>query len=115
MELYTKTSYELSRKLTLNYSTSFSQSSKLFHTSIQNDIFAVYGFVRIADEIVDTYTGANKANLLTQLEKEAYTAVQTGYSTNPIIHAFVTTARKYSIEKDLIEPFLKVCAWTCGQ
>jgi len=107
MELYTKTSYELSRKLTLNYSTSFSQSSKLFHTSIQNDIFAIYGFVRIADEIVDTYTGANKANLLTQLEKEAYTAVQTGYSTNPIIHAFVTTARKYSIEKDLIEPFFE--------
>ena len=69
MELYTKTSYELSRKLTLEYSTSFSQSSKLFHASIQNDIFAIYGFVRIADEIVDTYTGTNKANLLTQLEK----------------------------------------------
>lgn len=107
MELYTKTSYELSRKLTLEYSTSFSQSSKLFHASIQNDIFAIYGFVRIADEIVDTYTGTNKANLLTQLEKEAYTAIESGYSTNPIVHAFITTARKYSIGKDLIEPFFE--------
>ena len=107
MELYTKTSYELSKKLTLHYSTSFSQSSKLFDASIQNDIFAIYGFVRIADEIVDTYTGSNKANLLTQLEKEAYSALSTGYSTNPIIHAFVNTARKYNITNELIEPFFE--------
>ena len=105
MELYTKTSYELSKKLTLNYSTSFSQSSKLFDTSIQADIFAIYGFVRIADEIVDTYTGSDKANLLTQLETEAYSALKSGYSTNPIVHAFVTTARKFAITKTLIEPF----------
>lgn len=107
MDLYTKTSYELSKKLTLNYSTSFSQSSKLFDTSIRNDIFAIYGFVRIADEIVDTYTGSNKANLLTQLEKEAYAAIEAGYSSNPVVHAFAITAQKYDITKALIEPFFE--------
>ena len=105
MDLYTQTSYELSRHLTLKYSTSFGQSSKLFSRDIQADIFAIYGFVRIADEIVDTYSGDDTSELLDSLEAEAYRSLKTGYSTNPIVHAFCVTAVKYNISKDLIAPF----------
>lgn len=107
MDLYTKTSYELSRRLTLNYSTSFGQSTKLFSKDIQDDIFAIYGLVRIADEIVDTYEGSNKANLLTQLEKEVFSAIQNSYSPNPIVHSFALTAKRYGITDTLITPFFE--------
>lgn len=107
MELYTDTSYELARVLTLRYSTSFGQSTKLFSKDIQKHIFAIYGLVRIADEIVDTYEGSSKANELTSFEKQTYTALEKGYSTNPIVHAFANTANEYGIEKDLIEPFFE--------
>lgn len=105
MDLYTKTSYVVSRTLTLRYSTSFGQSSKLFNKSIQNDIFAIYGLVRVADEIVDTYKGADSKALLITLEKETYAALKSGFSPNPIVHAFAITAQNYEISKDLIHPF----------
>lgn len=105
MELYTNTSYELSRILTLRYSTSFGSSTKLFTPRIQPHIFAIYGLVRIADEIVDTYSGKDQLKQLNQLEKETYTAIKIGYSTNPIVHAFALTAKKYGITKTLIAPF----------
>lgn len=107
MELYTDTSYALARQLTLRYSTSFSQSSSLFSTSIRKHIFAIYGLVRIADEIVDTYQGASAATLLTDFEAETYAAIEAAYSTNPIIHAFAVTARKFSIDTTLIGPFFE--------
>lgn len=107
MELYTKTSYELSRHLTLRYSTSFGQSIKLFEKSIRPDIFAIYSLVRIADEIVDTYEGKDQKQILDQLETEVYHAIAVGYSANPIVHAFALTAQKYDIKKDLIAPFFE--------
>lgn len=107
MELYTETSYELARTLTLRYSTSFGQSTKLFSKPMQKHIFAIYGLVRIADEIVDTYEGSSKANELTSFEKQTYTALEKGYSTNPIVHAFAQTAYEYGIGKELIEPFFE--------
>ncbi|MGV9002197.1 MAG: phytoene/squalene synthase family protein [Candidatus Saccharimonadaceae bacterium] len=107
MDLYTKTSYELSRILTFRYSTSFSSSTKLFAVHIQPHIFAIYGLVRIGDEIVDTYTGKDGRKQLDMLEKETYTAIKTGYSTNPIVHAFAQTAQKYNITKKLIAPFFE--------
>lgn len=107
MELYEQTSYELSKTLTLRYSTSFSQSSKLFPPAMQKHIFAIYGLVRIADEIVDTYPGNNRARLLTSLEKETFSAIENTYSTNPIVHAFALTAHKFGISKELIEPFFE--------
>lgn len=107
MDLYSDTSYALSKSLTLKYSTSFSQSSRLFDKSIQKHIFAIYGLVRIADETVDTYTGGNRASLLTSLEKETYAAIESGYSTNPIVHAFALTAHHFAIGRDLIEPFFE--------
>lgn len=107
MELYTQTSYELSRHLTLRYSTSFGKSTQLFSKSIQPHIFAIYGLVRVADEIVDTYSGNNQEALLNELEQETYRTLKTGYSANPLVHAFAHTAKRYSITKTLIAPFFK--------
>ncbi len=105
MELYDEVSRELSRTLTIRYSSSFSLSSRLFDKNIQPHIYAIYGLVRIADEIVDTYRGNNQAKLLDTLESETYRALTDGYSTNPIVHAFAKTAQQYGIEKSLIAPF----------
>lgn len=105
MDLYTETSYELSRLLTLRYSTSFSQSSNLFSNDIRKHIFAIYGLVRIADEIVDTYTGEDKASLLKNLENEVAMATQTGYSTNPIVHAYAHTATTFALPPQLLRAF----------
>ena len=107
MDLYTKTSYELSRTLTVRYSTSFSKSSQLFDASIRKHIFAIYGLVRIADEIVDTYQGKDSEALLDALESDTYAAIKVGYSTNPIIHAFADTFRTFDIDKSLIKAFFK--------
>lgn len=105
MDLYTQTSYELSRALTLRYSTSFSASTELFDKSIRAHIFAIYGLVRIADEIVDTYDGSDKKKRLDDIESETYAAIQSGYSTNPIVHSFAQTARIFAISDSLIKPF----------
>jgi 15-cis-phytoene synthase len=105
MELYTEVAYENSRHLTLRYSTSFGISSRFFDSSIQPHIYAIYGFVRIADEIVDTYAGHDAAELLDDLEQRAYTAIKSGYSTDLIVHAFALTARQFDITKELIAPF----------
>ena len=109
MELYTQTSFELSRYLTERYSTSFSSSSTLFSASIRP---AIYGLVRVADEIVDTYRGHDMDYHLTALEKEvlALIAASNPFSANPIVHAFVVTSRQYSIGAELIQPFLLACA-----
>jgi len=105
MELYTKVAYAHSKKLTLSYSTSFGLSSRLFHGDIQPHIYAIYGLVRIADEIVDTYKGPDADQLLDELETQTYASIRSGYSTNTIVHAFAQTARRYGISKELIKPF----------
>ncbi len=105
MELYTETSYQLARHLTKQYSTSFGKSTELFDTTIRPHIFAIYGLVRVADEIVDTYLGKDARKQLDELEVATYEALQTGFSANPIIHAFSVTAREFSITKALIKPF----------
>lgn len=106
MDLYAKVAYENSRHLTLSYSTSFGMSSRFFGKQIQPHIYAVYGLVRIADEIVDTYKGPDAEALLDDLEKKTtYATLRSGYSTNPIVHAFGLTAQRYGITKQLIKPF----------
>lgn len=105
MELYDQVAYENSRHLTLRYSTSFGLSSRLFGKPIQPHIYAIYALVRIADEIVDTYKGANSLELLDSLEKHVYATIKTGYSTDLVVHAFARTARQYGIDKTLIAPF----------
>lgn len=105
MDLYTDTSYKISEKITKQYSTSFSSSSKLFEQSIRKYIYAIYGLVRIADEVVDTYRGDKKLEKLDELEKSIYEATKSGFSTNPIVHAFSDTANRFDITKEIIRPF----------
>ena len=105
MDLYRNVSYELSRLLTLQYSNSFGLSSRLFTPEVRQDIYAIYGLVRIADEIVDSYVGPDQLTLLNDMEIEIYETIERGYSTNPIIHAFALTARRYEIDSMLIAPF----------
>lgn len=107
MEQYTAVSYAASKLVTNAYSTSFGMSIRLFARSMQPHIYAIYGLVRIADEIVDTYNGSDKGKLLDELELETLHAITTGYSTNPIVHAYAQTAKKYAIESDLIAPFFE--------
>ena len=107
MELYTKTSAALAAVLTEEYSTSFSAASKLFDPSIRKDIYNIYGLVRIADEIVDTYNGHDQAALLDAFEQETYAAMERGFSTNPIIHAFAQTASQFGIDTSLLMPFFE--------
>ena len=105
MDQYNHIAGNVARLVTNSYSTSFGTATKLFPKSIRQDIYNIYGLVRIADEIVDTYLGADAADQLNQLEQETYQALQNGYSANLIVHAFAQTARRYVIGKELIEPF----------
>lgn len=105
MDLYTTVSKRMSRVLTIGYSNSFGLSSKLFSPAIRPEIYAIYGLVRIADEIVDTYKGADSAVLLRDLQRETYAAIDRGYSTNPVVHAFADVARRYDIDAAIIDPF----------
>lgn len=107
LEHYYEISYKLAKDITQSYSSSFGQSSKLFDSSIRKHIYAIYGLVRVADEIVDTYKGKDSLRLLKELEAQTVQSLNTGFSPNPIVHAFVSTARKYKIGKDLIRPFFK--------
>lgn len=107
MEQYTQTCYKIARTVTLNYSTSFSKSSQLFSSDIRNHIYAIYGLVRVADEIVDTYKGKDVVQVLKDLETSTLQSIETGFSPNPLVHAFATTARRYGIGHTLIQPFFK--------
>jgi len=105
--LYTQTAYQISRLVTRRYSTSFSSSTRLFDDRIRPHIYAIYGLVRIADEIVDTYAGADRKKVLDELEKEVDRAIKRSYSANPIVEAFAVTARQYHITDELTAPFFE--------
>ncbi len=107
MDLYDNLSNDISKLLTTRYSSSFSVSSLFFSRPIRQHIYSIYGLVRVADEIVDTYTGSDKLGLLNDLEDETYAAIRRGYSANPVVHSYVNTARHYSIDKSLIAPFFQ--------
>ena len=102
LEQYTKTSYKLSKKLTVSYSTSFSWGIKAFAPEYRDPIFAIYSYVRIADEIVDTFHDFDKASLLKKFEDDTWDAIQNGISTNPVLQAFQETVNKYNIDTSLI-------------
>jgi phytoene/squalene synthetase len=106
VELYNFVSGELSRLLTMRYSTSFSSASRLYSAEIRPHIFHIYGWVRVADEVVDSYRGDDAKDVLASFEQETYQALRTGFSTNPIIQSFALTARQFDIGEPLIQPFL---------
>lgn len=105
MDTYTTLSYQIAERVIRAYSSSFGFSSRLFAAELRPHIYAIYAFVRIADEIVDTYNGSDAKQQLAELEASADAAIVSGYSANPVVHAFAATARKVSIDKGLIAPF----------
>lgn len=106
MDLYTKTCLECSKTLTNRYSTSFSLGIKMLDKSIRNDIYAIYGFVRLADEIVDTYQDKNPHFELQRLKEDTFRAIDEGVSFNPILQAFQFSVNRFQIPKDYISAFL---------
>ena len=106
MPLFDKLAFDCSRKVTSAYSTSFSSAVNMLAPSIRPAIHSIYGFVRFADEIVDTFHQWDKSLLLEKFEKDFYLALEMGISLNPILHSFQETVRKYDIDLDLIDAFL---------
>ncbi|QQS51603.1 MAG: phytoene/squalene synthase family protein [Bacteroidota bacterium] len=104
---YDEVTYKISKLVTNSYSTSFSLGVSLLDPIIRNDIFSIYGFVRFADEIVDTFHDTNKEKLLNDFEASYYLAYREGISLNPILHSFQLTVKKYQIDDALIQAFLK--------
>ena len=105
--IFHKVSQCCSRVTTEEYSTSFSSAIRLLHKDLRNPIYNIYGFVRFADEIVDTFHDYDKPALLQQFKKETYEAILRGISLNPILHSFQLTVNKYAIDHHLIESFFK--------
>ena len=104
-QLYNQVTAETSKQTTLMYSSSFSSAIKLLHEDLRQPIYDVYGLVRYADEIVDTFHDFDKAKLLAQFKIDTYNAIEQGISLNPILHRFQLTFRKYNIGQDLVEAF----------
>ena len=104
--IFDEVSNDCSRLVIRRYSTSFYFSSSLLSKSIRQDIFNIYGFVRLADEIVDTFHEFPKKELLNEFEKELWRSIDNGISLNPILNSFQHTVNKYSIPDDLISSFL---------
>jgi 15-cis-phytoene synthase len=105
MQLFHEVSQMCSRVTTERYSTSFSSSIRLLHQDLRQPIHNIYGFVRFADEIVDTFHEHDKNFLLQQFKKETYDAIERGISLNPILHSFQLTVNAYKIDRELIESF----------
>lgn len=106
MELYEKTTFGCSELITKHYSTSFTMGIKTLHKKYHHAIYAIYGFVRYADEIVDTFHLHNKAMLLERFKKDTYQAIEEKISLNPVLHSFQKIVNDYRIEHELIEAFL---------
>ena len=106
MHLYTKTAFNTSRIITKNYSTSFYAATSLLDKKMRDAIYSIYGFVRFADEIVDTFHDYNKEYILHKFEKDYYDCARQGISLNPILHSFHTTVIEYNIPDEHIQAFL---------
>ena len=105
--LFDTVSFACSVKVTKAYSTSFSSAVKMLAPSIRQDIYNIYGFVRFADEIVDSFHDYNKEVLFEKFENELEDAIQNKISLNPILNSFQHTVNKHNISQDLIDAFMK--------
>lgn len=106
-QLFDNVSERTSRITTRAYSTSFSLGIFCIHKRLRNAIYNIYGYVRFADEIVDTFHEYDKATLLEEFKADTWKAIERGISTNPILNSFQHTVHKYNIEPELIECFLR--------
>jgi len=108
-------SHQCSRITTKRYSTSFSSAIKLLDKKIQAPIYDIYGFVRFADEIVDTFHDHDKAGLLAKFKIETYEAIASKISLNPILNSFQRTVNRYNIDHTLIDAFFKSMEFDLGK
>ncbi len=106
VEQFNRVSAEMSGLMTRRYSTSFSMGIRLFEKSYREPISSIYGFVRLADEIVDTFHHVDKLYYLNQLKSETKLAIERGFSINTILHSFAQVVNDYKIEWHIIEAFL---------
>mgnify|MGYP003387009105 FL=1 len=106
-DLFDDVSDGCSKLVTQKYSTSFSLAVNMLSPKIRADIYNIYGFVRFADEIVDTFHDYNKADLMAHFEKDYYAAKSQGISLNPILNSFQKTVSRYDIPDEMVQAFLK--------
>ncbi len=107
LQHYHSTCADCSRLITRRYSTSFSLGIRVFDPRLRTPIYAIYGFVRFADEIVDTFHNYPKEILLQRFREDTYRAIDEGISLNPVLHSFQQVVHTYGIGRDLIEAFLR--------
>jgi phytoene/squalene synthetase len=106
MDNYTSNSLKISRQTTRHYSTSFSFGVRILQKQFRMPVYAIYGFVRVADEIVDTFHEHRQAEMLADFRCRTFEAIEQGISTNPILHSFQWVVNGYRIDHDLIHAFL---------
>lgn len=106
-QLFTDTSLACAQLITRRYSTSFSLGIRTLDKTLHPAIYAIYGFVRWADEVVDTFHEHDKAALLAEFERDTYAAIAAGFSLNPVLHAFQWAVNTYAIEHEFIDAFLR--------
>lgn len=107
IETYSAVCMKCSREVTKHYSTSFSWAIKLLHKDLQQQIHAIYGFVRLADEIVDTFHQYDKEKLLNVFRSDVYAAIHNKVSLNPVLQSFQLTIHQYNIPLQLVDDFLE--------
>ena len=106
-EIFDQLSRDMSKMTTKRYSTSFSIGIRFLHNDLRDPIYSVYGFVRFADEIVDSFDGHNKSYLLDKFTTDTYEAIENKISLNPILNSFQEVVNKYRIPHELIDTFLR--------
>lgn len=106
MNIYNKVCQEINQLVTNRYSTSFSLGIRMFSSELRAPIYGIYGFVRFADEIVDTFHEFDKKQLLAQFSDETFRSIAQGISLNPVLHSFQEVVNHYDIDHDLIKAFL---------
>jgi len=109
--LFDHVSQECSKMVTQSYSTSFSMATKMLDASIRNHIYNIYGFVRFADEIVDSFHNYPKKELLDRFESDLYHSIETKICLNPILNAFQKTVTEFDIDLALVRAFMKSMRW----
>ncbi len=115
LQLFHTVSQQCSKITTERYSTSFASAIKLLHADLREPVYNIYGFVRFADEIVDTFHDYDKEYLLQQFKEETYRAIRSGISVNPILHSFQMTVNKYNIDHKLIDAFFRSMEMDLGK
>lgn len=106
-QLFDNVCIKTSKMVTNSYSTSFSLGIKFLHKEFQDPIYSIYGFVRFADEIVDTFHDFNKRELLEEFKIETFRSIERGISLNPILNSFQQVVNKYNIDHHLVDAFFK--------